>query len=102
MINATLANELPIVTRILKENGVERAYAFGSVCTDQFNENSDIDILIAFDDTLDPVHYGDNYFKIASALEAVLKRPVELVTERSLQNPYFIASLNKTKTAIYE
>ena len=80
----------------------KRAYAFGSVCTDQFNEASDIDLLIAFDDTLDPIQYGDNYFTIAHALENVLKRPVDLVTERSLKNPYFIAMLERTKTAIYE
>ncbi len=102
MMNPILANELPAVTRILRENGVKRAYAFGSVCTDQFNEASDVDLLIAFDDTLDPVQYGENYFAIADALEAILKHPVDLVTERSLKNPYFIARLNKTKTAIYE
>ena len=102
MINALLANELPTVTRILRENGVKRAYAFGSVCTEQFNEASDIDLLIAFDDRLDPIQYGDNYFTIADALESVLKRPVDLATERSIQNPHFIAMLDKTKTAIYE
>lgn len=102
MINAVLANELPVVTQILRENGVKRAYAFGSVCTEQFNEASDIDLLIAFDETLDPLQYGDNYFIIAHALESVLKRSVDLVTERSLKNPYFIAMLEQTKTAIYE
>lgn len=102
MINPVLANALPIVTRILRENGVKRAYAFGSVCTDRFDEDSDIDLLIAFDESLDPVRYGENYFVIADALESVLKRPVDLVTERSLQNPHFIATVNKTKTAIYE
>ncbi|SOD89245.1 nucleotidyltransferase family protein [Spirosoma fluviale] len=102
MINAVLANKLPVVTQILRENGVKRAYAFGSVCTDQFNEASDIDLLIAFDDTLDPIQYGDNYFTIAHALESALKRSVDLVTERSLKNPYFIAMLERTKTAIYE
>ncbi|GAB2587006.1 nucleotidyltransferase family protein [Spirosoma areae] len=102
MINALLVNELPAVTRILRENGVKRAYAFGSVCTEYFTEASDIDLLIAFDDTLDPIQYGENYFAIANALESLLKRPVDLVTERSLQNPHFIAVLNQTKTTIYE
>lgn len=102
MINSVLASELPTITRILRENGVKRAYAFGSVCTDRFNDDSDIDLLIALDESLDPVRYGESYFAIAQALESVLNRPVDLVTERSLQNPYFIATLNKTKTAIYE
>lgn len=102
MINAVLANKLPVVTQILRENGVKRAFAFGSVCTDQFNEASDIDLLIAFDDALDPIQYGENYFTIAHALESVLNRSVDLVTERSLKNPYFIAVVEKTKMAIYE
>ena len=102
MINALLANQLPTVTRILREKGVKRAYAFGSVCTEQFNEASDVDLLIAFNETLDPVVYGENYFSLAHALELVLQRRVDLVTERSLQNPHFIAMLNETKMAIYE
>ena len=102
MINAVLANKLPIITQVLRENGVKRAYAFGSVCTERFDESSDIDLLIAFDDTLPPLQYGENYFIIADALESILNRPVDLVTERSLQNPHFIAMLDKTKTAIYE
>lgn len=102
MLNAVLANQLSNVTRILRENGVKRAYAFGSVCTDQFKSDSDVDLLIAFDDALDPLEYGENYFTIAHELESLLSRPVDLVTERSLKNPYFIASVNKTKTIIYE
>ena len=80
MMNAVLADKLPIIVRILKENGVKRAYAFGSVCTDQFTETSDIDLLIDFDENLDPISYGENYFTIAHALESLLKRPVDLVT----------------------
>ncbi|MVM38711.1 nucleotidyltransferase domain-containing protein [Spirosoma sp. HMF3257] len=102
MIHPFLANQLPAVTRILKENGVKRAYAFGSVCTDQFTETSDVDLLIGFDANLDPVSYGENYFTIAHALESVLNRPVDLVTERSVKNPYFLARLEQTKTTIYE
>ncbi|AQG82250.1 nucleotidyltransferase family protein [Spirosoma montaniterrae] len=102
MIQTALAKELPAVIRILRENHVQRAYAFGSVCTDQFNADSDIDLLIAFDESLDSVQYGEHYFAIAHALERVLKRPVDLVTERSLKNPYFINMVNKTKTPIYE
>ncbi|QHV97604.1 nucleotidyltransferase family protein [Spirosoma endbachense] len=102
MIHAILADKLSIVTRILKENGVKRAYAFGSVCTEQFTETSDIDLLIDFDELLDPISYGENFFAIADALESILKRPVDLVTQRSVKNPYFSKILDQTKMAIYE
>ena len=97
-----LQNKLADVIRILKENQVKQAYAFGSVCTDEFTDASDIDILISFDDSIDPVTYGENYFVIAHALEETLNRPVDLVTERSIKNPYFLAMVNRTKTPIYE
>ena len=97
-----LTRNLPTIARILKQNQVKRAYAFGSVCTDRFGPESDIDLLIAFNDGLDPVVYAENYFAIAEAMEALLERSVDLITESSVRNPFFIKVMNQTKTAIYE
>ncbi len=102
IIQPILTQNLPRITQILKQNRVKRAYAFGSVCTERFGPDSDIDLLIAFDDGLDAVTYAENYFAIAEAIEELLQRPVDLVTEPSLQNPYFIKVMNQTKTPIYE
>jgi len=84
----------------LKYN-VKSLYAFGSVCTDKFNENSDIDLLISLN-TMDYGDYADTYFELVEKFENLFKRPVDLVTDKSLGNPYFIESLNQTKTPIYE
>ncbi len=51
---------------------------------------------------IDPIEYGDNYFKILYALQKLLQRDVDLVAEETLTNPYFIKVMNKTKTTIYE
>ena len=80
---------------------VKSLYAFGSVCTENFNKNSDIDLLISFN-PMDYGDYADTYFEITEELEKILKRPVDLITDKSLGNPYFIESLNQTKTPIYE
>lgn len=40
MIQPFLQAKLSEVTRILKENRVTNAYAFGSVCTEQFNTDN--------------------------------------------------------------
>jgi len=79
---------------------VKTLYAFGSVCTDQFNEQSDIDLLISFN-KMDYGEYADNYFELADQFESLFKRPVDLVTENSLKNPYFKSSVDQTKTQLY-
>lgn len=81
-------------------HNVKSLFAFGSVCTDQFDDKSDVDLLISFE----PMEYGeyaDTYFNLADKLENLLQRSVDLVTDKSLSNPYFVESINKTKTLLY-
>lgn len=85
---------------LCRRYNVKSLFAFGSVCTDKFNDQSDIDLLIAFN-AMDFGDYADAYFDIAEEFENIFKRPVDLITDKSLSNPYFINSLNKTKTLIY-
>lgn len=89
------------ISTLCRMYNVKSLFAFGSVCTDKFNDHSDIDLLIAFN-AMDFGDYADAYFNIAEELENIFKRPVDLITDKSLSNPYFINSLNKTKTLIYE
>ncbi|MFA4851488.1 MAG: nucleotidyltransferase domain-containing protein [Bacteroidales bacterium] len=80
---------------------IQSLYAFGSVCTDKFDDRSDIDLLVSFK----PMEYGDyadNYFILCERFENLFKRKVDLMTDKSLSNPYFINSINKTKTVLYE
>ncbi|MCK4921717.1 MAG: nucleotidyltransferase domain-containing protein [Bacteroidales bacterium] len=81
-------------------HNVKSLFAFGSVCTDRFDNSSDIDLLISFK-AMDFGDYADNYFLIADKFEEVFKRPVDLITDKSLSNPFFIDSVNQTKTLIY-
>ncbi|WDN88243.1 uncharacterized protein BuS5_01211 [Desulfosarcina sp. BuS5] len=82
-------------------HNVKSLFAFGSVCTDEFNNSSDIDLLISFN-PMDYADYADNYFLVADKFEDIFHRSVDLVTDKSLSNPYFIDSVNLTKTLIYE
>ena len=79
---------------------VKRMYVFGSVCTDNFKENSDIDILISFKD-ISVEKYTDNYFELHYKLEQLFNRKIDLITENSLSNPYFIESIEETKQLLY-
>ena len=93
---------MPEIIRLLRKHRVKRAYAFGSVATDRFNDKSDVDILISFEDNMDPLEYGDHFFTLYEALPQILNRPVDLVTESSLKNPYLSESIRETRIPLYE
>jgi len=100
-MNKILTDNIENLKALCMKYNVKSLYAFGSVCTEDFNINSDIDLLVSFK-PLDYGDYADTYFELSEEFEKILQRPVDLVTEKSLGNPYFIESLNKTKTPIYE
>ncbi len=87
---------------ICKTLHIKRLYAFGSVVSDKFNEKSDIDFLISFADNLSVEEYTNNYFLLHHKLKELFNREIDIVTERTLSNPYFIESINETKELIYE
>jgi len=100
-MNRIIMDNIENLKALCMKYNVKSLYAFGSVCTENFNKNSDIDLLISFN-PMDYGDYADTYFEITEELEKILKRPVDLITDKSLGNPYFIESLNQTKTPIYE
>jgi uncharacterized protein len=88
---------------ICENLNIKRLYVFGSVVTgDAFNDDSDLDFLLAFDNSLSPIEYSENYFELLRRLKDLFNREVDIVTERSLSNPYFIDSVNKSKVEVYE
>jgi predicted nucleotidyltransferase len=99
-MHSIITNNADKIREACDRHHVQSLFAFGSVCTDKFNDASDIDFLVAFK-PLNPADYADNYFQIAELLERILLRPVDLITDKSLKNPYFIRSINQTKTLIY-
>ncbi|WPO77601.1 hypothetical protein [Flavobacterium sp. KACC 22761] len=45
--------------------------------------------------------YADNYFDFKFSLEEIFKRPIDLLEEKAIKNPYFKENLNKQKQLIY-
>ncbi len=95
-----LTDNIDTIKALCVSHNVKSLFAFGSVCTDRFNEQSDVDLLISFN-LMEYGEYADTYFELAEQFENLLHRPVDLVTDKSLSNPYFIESINQTKTLIY-
>lgn len=81
---------------------IDKLYAFGSVVSERFTDQSDIDFLIAFNENLTIEEYTSNYFSLQYGLRALFNREIDIVTEKTLSNPYLIESINETKELIYE
>ena len=101
MLNSKIKKQLPMVIELLKKHKIKSAFVFGSVLTDAFNVASDIDFLVNLEDGIDPVEAGGHLWDLEYELQDLLHRKIDLLTERSLKNPYFIKELNKTKFSIY-
>ena len=95
-------NIIDRIKEISASLGVKRLYIFGSAVSDRFNDGSDIDILIAFDETLTPGQYANNFFELHYKLQELFGRDVDIITERSLSNPYFIKSVDETKKLLVQ
>ncbi|NDV16918.1 nucleotidyltransferase domain-containing protein [Muricauda sp. TY007] len=95
-----IKDRLNDLKKLCQDYDVKTMYVFGSACTDKFNDKSDIDILISFKDiSIDK--YTDNYFRLHYKLEELFDRKIDLLTENSLSNPYFIESIEETKQLLY-
>jgi predicted nucleotidyltransferase len=88
------------IKELCEENKVKSLYAFGSVTRDDFNELSDIDLVVDFEEK-NPFRYTDLYFNLKSKLEILLKRQVDLLEERAIKNPIFRQELEDNKVKIY-
>lgn len=81
---------------------VKTLSVFGSILTDRFNDNSDVDLLVDFEQIdHDKFDYVSNYFDLRDSLEQLFNRKVDLIEEKGLRNKYFIANVNRTKQMIY-
>lgn len=90
------------IVALCKKHKVKSLFAFGSILTDKFNENSDIDLLVNFDrNKINLLDYADNFFGFQSALEKLFNRKVDITEDSAVRNPYFRQELDETKNLIY-
>jgi len=93
-------NQIAVIQDICKKHKVKFLYAFGSVLTDSYNNESDIDLLVEID-LNNPYAYTDAYFELKEELEKLLNRKIDLLENRGLKNKFLIEEINSTKVAIY-
>lgn len=85
---------------LCKELGVKNFSAIGSVLTDNFSSDSDIDFVVDFDEK-DPIKYTDLYFQLKDRLEHIFDRQIDLIEERGIKNSFFRKEIDESKVVIY-
>lgn len=88
------------VIKLCEIHKVKSLYVFGSILTDKFNNNSDIDLVVDFSD-VSVEEYADNYFDLKFSLQDILKRQIDLLEDNAIKNPYFRQVLNQQKQLLY-
>lgn len=86
------------VARLCDTVGIRRLDVFGSATNDTFDVvRSDIDVVVRFD----PPPDFDRYFDLKEGLERIFERPVDVVIEDDIKNPYFADSVNQSRENLY-
>lgn len=88
------------IRTLCKQYKVRTFSAFGSVTNTEFNNESDLDFVVDFNET-DPFEYTNLYFQLKEKLEQLLQRQIDLIEARAIKNQYFQKELNETKVLLY-
>lgn len=93
--------KLSALGALCRRFGARRLDLFGSAVNDRFDPvRSDIDLLVEFE-PMPPGGYAAAYFGLRDALEALLGRNIDLVTEPALKNPYLRRRIESQKRALF-
>lgn len=90
------------IIALCKKYKVAKLWVFGSILTPSFNDDSDVDFLVDFDDNhIDLLDYADNFFDFIHEIEAVIGRKVDMVVNKSIKNRYFRTEVDETRRLLW-
>lgn len=95
-----IENNIQKIVALCKKYKVNKLFVFGSILTDRFNEDSDVDLVVSFNKA-EISDYFDNYFDFKYSLEELFGRDVDLLEEQTIKNPYLKKNVDATKALIY-
>ena len=89
------------LNRVCRQAPVKRLGVFGSALREDYDDESDIDILVLFDDA-EQIDYFTEYFRLKEDLEKIFDREVDLVVDRPFRNPVFQKAVDRDRMTVYE
>ena len=100
-MNKIIHEQMDALKTLCTRYKVKSLYVFGSINTPRFTDKSDIDLLIDFEPDVSIEEYTDYFFLLREKLTELFKRKIDLVTRRSLSNPFFIEDVEQSKQLLY-
>lgn len=89
------------LAELCRKYGVKRLELFGSAARGDFVvQHSDVDFVVDFAEE-HRLGAFEQYFGFKEALEQLFKRPVDLVEEKAIRNPYFRQAIAQDRMMIY-
>jgi predicted nucleotidyltransferase len=86
------------IVAVCRELGLKSLDVVGSATRSDFSNDSDVDVLVSFEGS-DRLFV--RYFRLKEKLEVILKRPVDVIEERALRNPFLVRSFERDRVRIY-
>ncbi|MFT4246958.1 MAG: nucleotidyltransferase domain-containing protein [Pseudomonas sp.] len=89
----------PELAALCERFRVRRLDLFGSAARGEEHEDSDLDFLVEFESMGN--EYFDAYFGLLEGLQVLFHKPVDLVVEKAIRNPYFRQSVEESRVLVY-
>ncbi len=90
------------IIALCKKYKVAKLWVFGSILTPRFNDRSDVDFLVDFDEEqIELLDYADNFFDFIHAIEEVIGRKVDMIVNKSIRNRFFRQEVDQTRKLIW-
>jgi predicted nucleotidyltransferase len=96
-----IADNKDAIAALCREFRIRKLDLFGSAATGEFDpDTSDVDFIVdlgGYDETV-----VERFFGLIWALEELLGRHVDVITEAQIKNPYFRDAVEEQRTPLYE
>ncbi|HQU92106.1 MAG TPA: nucleotidyltransferase domain-containing protein [Pyrinomonadaceae bacterium] len=86
------------IEAICRELSLQRLDLIGSASRDDFSPRSDIDVMVTFQGG---GSLFTRYFALKERLEKLFERPVDVIEERAISNPYFLRAVSSDRVKLY-
>lgn len=95
-----IERNIEMILALCIKHKVRELSVFGSVLTDRFNDENDIDFVVDFS-VMDISEYAENYLNMQASLSQLLGREIDLLEDKAIRNPILRNNINITKQVLY-